>query len=154
MSQEALHEVWKQYRSAEDKYVYFLLAVAGAGIALAVNRTAGSSISLSQLPLAAAVLSWALSFFFGCRHILYVNTILFDNYELLQIESGTYRGVEGAPPIRGIASAAIREVIEEKSKKAVRHARRQFTFLVAGAFMYVAWHVVEMSLRSLGSITL
>jgi hypothetical protein len=32
-------EVYKQHRNAQEKYVYFLLAAAGAAIGFAVNQT-------------------------------------------------------------------------------------------------------------------
>ena len=147
MSQETLHEIFRQYRTAEDKYTYFVLAAAGAGIALAVNRTASSAIALSQIPLGIAVLSWALSFFFGCRHVLYVNSNLYANFNLLKVEGGEHPEIGLSPQHQAAAAAGIREAMEDNSKRAVGHARRQFIFLATGAVMYVAWHVIEMSLR-------
>jgi hypothetical protein len=45
MATENLREVYRQLRMAQDKYTYFLLAAAGAAIALAVNQTQGAAIS-------------------------------------------------------------------------------------------------------------
>ncbi|MDZ7781751.1 MAG: hypothetical protein U5K56_01995 [Halioglobus sp.] len=45
----------------------FSLAAAGAAIGFAVTQTKGASLSFSQLPLGFGVLSWAVSFYFGCR---------------------------------------------------------------------------------------
>ena len=81
MSENA-REVYRALRQAQDKYTYFLLAAAGAAIALAVNQTQGAAMAWSQVPLAAGVLSWCLSFFFGCRHLAYVNSTLYANAEL------------------------------------------------------------------------
>jgi hypothetical protein len=147
VSQETLHEVFRQYRTAEDKYTYFLLAAAGAGIAFAVNRTSGSGILPSQIPLAAAVLSWAMSFFFGCRQVLYVKSNLFANFNLLQVESGEHPEIGHAQAHQQAAAEGIREAMKFNAKRAGGHATRQFTFLVLGAAMYVAWHVLDMSLR-------
>ncbi len=148
MSQETLHEIFRQYRTAEDKYTYFLLAAAGAGIALAVNRTANSGIALSQIPLALAVLSWALSFFFGCRQVLYIQSNLYANFNLLQVESGEHPEIGYAPDHQKAAAEGIRKAMKFNAERAGRHARKQFAFLALGAAMYVAWHVLEMSLRS------
>ena len=45
MSEDLQNEVYRQFRTAQDKYTYFLLAAAGAGIALAVNQTQGADLS-------------------------------------------------------------------------------------------------------------
>lgn len=148
VSQETLHEVYRQHRTVEDKYTYFLLAAAGAAIALAVNQTSGSGIAWSQIPLALGVLSWSLSFFFGCRHLAYVSSILHANYSLLQVQLGEHPEVGLSPERQQAAAAGIRSAMESNSKRAHGHARRQFSFLVVGAAMYVIWHVIEMALRS------
>jgi len=45
------------------------------------------------------------------------------------------------------ASEGIRSAIEWNSERANRLGHWQFRLLVAGAFLYVAWHVLEMYLR-------
>lgn len=57
------------------KYVYFLLAAAAAGIALAMNMTASSIISWSQVPLGFSVVFWGLSFYAGCRCAFWRNVM-------------------------------------------------------------------------------
>jgi hypothetical protein len=39
MPSEQQIEIYRQHRTAQDKYIYFLLAAAGAAIAFAVNQT-------------------------------------------------------------------------------------------------------------------
>src|SRR5262245_13334 len=96
-------EIYRALRSAQDKYAYFLLAAAGAAIALAVNQTHDAKLAWSQLPLLASVMCWALSFVFGCLHLQYVTTSLYANYELLKVESGQNPSV-GAHPDRMAAA--------------------------------------------------
>ena len=62
-------ELYLQHRIGQDKYVYFLLAAAAAGIALSVQMTADASANWRLVPLAMAVLSWAISFFAGCKWV-------------------------------------------------------------------------------------
>jgi hypothetical protein len=115
-----------------DKYTYFLLAAAGAAIALALNQTQGSAV-----PLAAAVLCWGLSFFFGVRHIKYVNSTLYANAELLTVESGEHRDVGNHPQLMAAASEGTREAINHNAKRANSLGCLQFAFLIAGAvFLY------------------
>ena len=85
-----LEEVYRQLRTAQDKYTYFLSAATGAAIALVINQTQGSTLTWSQAPLAVAVLCWGLSFFFGCRHLEYVSSNLYANAEFLKVQSGEH----------------------------------------------------------------
>jgi hypothetical protein len=141
-------EIYRQHRTAQDKYGYFLLAAVGAAIAFAVNQTQGAKLAWSQLPLACAVACWALSFFFGCRHLTYVESALFANFGLLTVIDGEDPRIGTHPQLMAVASDAIREAIELKSMRASRFARWQFRFLVLGTVFYLAWHVLGMWLRS------
>lgn len=147
MSEESLREVYKQLRTAQDKYSYFILAAAGAAIAFAVNQTQGATLNYSQIPLALAVVSWGLSFYFGCNQLAYVSSTLYANAELLKIESGIHSQVGTNPQLMAIASEGIREAIEHSSTRANRLAHMQFRFLITGAILYIIWHVLEMYLR-------
>ncbi len=146
---EELREVYRQLRMSQDKYIYFLLAAAGAAIAFAVNQTQGAVMSWSQLPLGGAVLCWGLSFFFGCRHLAYVGSTLYANAELLRVEGGQHPEVGRHPQMMAAASEGIRQAIEDNSNRANRLGHMQFRFLIAGAILYVGWHILEMWLRSL-----
>ena len=88
MASELQRELYRTLREAQDKYTYFLLAAAGAAIGLAVSQTQGARIVWAQIPLALAVLSWGLSFYFGCRHVAYVNSTIYANVELLRVQAG------------------------------------------------------------------
>jgi hypothetical protein len=148
MPSEQQIEIYRQHRIAQDKYIYFLLAAAGAGIAFAVNQTQGAKLTWSQLPLACAVAFWTLSFFFGCRHLGYVESTLFANGALLRVMAGEDPQIGMHPQLMAATSEGIRGAINLNSKRAGRFARWQFRCLVLGAVYYLVWHVVEMWLRS------
>lgn len=148
MTSETAREVFRALREAQSKYTYFLLAAAGAAIALAVTQTQGIGMAWSQIPLAAGALSWGLSFFFGCRHLAYVSSALYANAVLFQVESGQHSEVGEHPQRVAAASGGIREAIEINSERANRLGHLQFRFLVAGAVLYIVWHVLEMYMRS------
>lgn len=59
MSEEAT-EIYRALRESQNKYTYFLLAAAGAAVALTVNQTREAHLAWSQVPLALGALSWAL----------------------------------------------------------------------------------------------
>jgi hypothetical protein len=148
MASEQQIEVYRQHRAAQDKYVYFLLAAAGAAIALAVNQTHGSKLSWSQVPLALAVLLWGFSFFFGCRHLNYVASTLFANAALLRVQAGEHPLAGTHPQRIAAASEDIREAMDSNSNWASRYARWQFRALILGAVAYLGWHIYEMWLRT------
>jgi hypothetical protein len=146
---EQQREVYRQFRNAQDKYTYFLLAATGAAVALALRETENAALMWSQVPLAAAVLCWGLSFFFGCRHLGYMASSLYSNFELLKVEAGQHPLTGTHPEKITIGSEVIREAIERDSSRAVRYGQMQFALLILGATLYIGWHVWEMWLRTI-----
>jgi len=148
MVTDTQRDLYKVLRDSQDKYTYFLLTGAGAGIAFAVNQTQGAKLGWSLAPLGVAVLCWGLSFFFGCRQIAYVNSTLYANSELLRVEAGEHPRAGSHPEVIAAASAGIRDAMEHNSKTANALGHLQFRALVAGGVLYVCWHVVTLYLRS------
>ena len=123
---EEINEVFRALRESQNKYTYFLLAAAGAAIALAVDQTHVAALAWSQVPLALSVLSWALSFLFGCRHIAYVNSTLYANSEYLQVISGLHPELADIhPQLVSAAKEGIRDAMEHNSNCANRNSHRQ-----------------------------
>lgn len=141
-------ELYRQLRTSQDKYAYFLLAAVGASIAFALNQTQGISLEKSQIPLAISVLLWGLSFFFGCRHLQYVNSTLYANIEMLKIESGRHPNIGNHPQVVAAASEGARSAIESNSETSNNLAKLQFRLFIAGVVFYISWHTLEMWLRS------
>jgi hypothetical protein len=148
MTSELQRDIYKILRDSQDKYTYFLLAAAGAGIALAVNQTQNAKLTWSHAPLGLAVVVWGLSFFLGCRHVAYVNSTLYANAELLRVQAGEHPRAGNHPDAIEAASAGIRAAIENNSDRANSVRHWQCRDFVAGGVLYVAWHVLEMYLRS------
>jgi hypothetical protein len=148
MASELQRDLYKILRDAQEKYTYFLLTAAGAGIAFAANQTQGMSLAWSQAPLGLAVVTWGLSFYFGCRHVEWVNSAIYANTELLKVEAGQHPEAGTHPEMIAAASAGIRAAIKGNSDTANKLAHWQFRALVAGGVLYVAWHVLGMYLRT------
>lgn len=148
MSDEAGQEVYRQFRTVQDKYTYFLLAAAGAAIAFSLNQTHSLPLSWQQAPLALAVISWAASFYFGCQHARYIASSLYSNLEWLRIAKGEHPDVGSHPQAIEAACAGIQEALTFNSERAERYSNWQFRLLVVGALLYITWHVVEMWLRA------
>jgi hypothetical protein len=147
MASEEQKEIFRVLRESQSKYTYFLLAAAGASIGFSLTQTHGVVLSWSQVPLGIAVLCWGVSFFCGCRNLEYVSSTLYANSEMLDIEAGRHREVGSHPQMVQAASEGIRQAIESNINSASALGKRQFRFLILGAFLYVSWHVFEMWLR-------
>lgn len=147
---EDLIEVYKASRESQNKYVYFLLAVVGAMIALVIQQTSESSIVLSQIPLAMAVLSWALSFYCGCYHIKYVNSLLYVNMEILKAENDTHPELYGKGLAHKMSAIkGMKDAFNYNSDKANSYVSWQFKLLVIGTIFYLTWHIIGMYLRTI-----
>src|SRR2546428_11363650 len=93
-------ELFRLHRAEQSKYVYFILAAAAGGIALAVRVTAEATLHWSLLPLGGAVLCWGLRFYHGCRNLQGVQSVLRANLFLLKIERGDDPMGGSHPPSR------------------------------------------------------
>lgn len=140
----ALQELHKAHRDGQEKYIYFLLASGGAAVAFAITQTTEATLSITKIPLGLAVLCWGLSFYCGCKQLLQTSNILQQNYEMLRVQAGLNPEFPPHPQIITI----IRDAIGEQIKKSGQWGRRQFLLLLAGAFFYVVWHVLEMYFRT------
>lgn len=148
MSSEVQREVFRVLRESQSKYTYFLLAATAAAIGFALNQTQAATLTWFHLPVGVAVLLWGGSFFCGCRHLAYVNSILYANAEMLRIEAGQHPQVGNHPDYMQAASSGIRQAMERNSNSANQLGHWQFRLLIAGAIFYIAWHVLQMSLRA------
>ena len=141
-------EIYRQQRQGQDKYVYFLLAAAGASIAFALNQTKGLALAGSQWSLGVSVACWALSFLTGCSRLLTIDETLNLNAGLVRVQKGTHELLSHPAEIP-FATNIMMENLEKVNRRANRRAVWQYRFLILGAGFYIAWHVYEMYLRSL-----
>jgi len=151
LSDEKSIELHRQLRTVQDKYTYFLLAIAAAAVAYAIKLTTDSTLSFSMIPLGLAILGWGLSFFYGCRQLNYVSSTIYANYELIRVQKGEHPEAGSNPQIIAAASEGIRQAIESNSDKVSFFAKLQFRFLIAGSTLFLAWHIIEMALKSKGN---
>jgi hypothetical protein len=137
-------EVYKQHRAEQDKYTYFLLAAAAAAIGFAVQKTEGLRFSWWLLPVALATASWGISFFFGCKNLLWAQTGLAANYNLLQLRKGVHPEQPQQPEGAQAAIAGVKTAMRSSGEKSRLYAVWQFRTLIAGAVLFIVWRVLEM----------
>jgi len=142
--QETKRQLATQLNDAQAKYTYFLLAVAASAIAWAIQRTTGHSLEWQMIPLGLAVLSWAGSFWCGCRNRAYFSSTLYANLALLDLQDGSHPKTPSHPDAIQAACAGVCRTAEQNSTSANFWGRLQFRLLVAGAVLFLLWHVMEM----------
>jgi hypothetical protein len=151
MSENVLLEIHKQHRTGQDKYTYFLLAVAASAVAFSVQKTDGMKIAYSLIPLGGAILLWGLSFYFGVKNIVWVQSSIYANFNLLQLKNGVHPNQPAHPVEQKAAMEGVSSAMEKNSKKAQFYGAWQFRLLIAGAVLFLIWHILEMVLRTNGS---
>ena len=137
-------ELVRQLRTGQQKYDYWLMAVAASSIAFALHTTAGSPLRYSQIPLRLAVIAWSVSFFAGCAVQNWVHASLHVNHGLLRIGAGLDPLAGQHPGKIAIGMGTMKSFLEENNTKTALWSKCQFRFLIAGAVCYVAWHVLGM----------
>lgn len=145
MPDPGLVELHKQHREGQQKYTYFLLAVAASAVAFCVQKTTGTKLTWSMLPLGLAVLSWGGSFYCGCKHVLWVQTSIFANYSLLQLQHGVHPEQPDHPQVLQAAMDGVRSAVKTNIEGAVFHGNWQFRLLIIGAVLYLVWHIAGMA---------
>lgn len=141
---ESISSLHKAHQIGQEKYTYFLLAAAGAAIGFAVQKTEGLKLSWWLLPVSFATASWATSFFFGCKNLSWVQSSVYANFNLLQLQRGSHPQQPPHPELVALAVRGVSTALEGNGKKAQFYGVWQFRLLVAGALLFIAWRVLEM----------
>ena len=150
---DRIKEQLRDIETAQDKYVYFLLATSAAGIAYAMQRTSTTSLKVSDLLLGIAILYWMGSFYAGCRNRHF--KIASDSSHLwssmLEAATEAEGKLAGDPTKTAEANAIAKPLADELEKRRQCHHdsadnwfERQFKWLVRGALLMIGWHVFGM----------
>ena len=58
MADDYLIGTYRQLRTSQDKYIYFMLAASASAVAYALNRAQDRPLSLNLIPWGLALLLW------------------------------------------------------------------------------------------------
>ncbi|WP_446811240.1 hypothetical protein ACH50O_06670 [Methylomonas sp. 2BW1-5-20] len=139
-----LLELHRQHQAGQEKYTYFLLTAAGAAIGFAVQKADGMTLSWWLSPAALAILFWGISFYFGCKNLIWVQTYIYSNYSLLQLMLGAHPDQPPHPELTDIAISDVRKAISHNVGKAQFYGIWQFRMLIVGALFFIGWRLAEM----------
>jgi hypothetical protein len=127
------------------------LAIAASAVAFTVQQTNHLPLLLSQLPLAAAVACWGVSFYAGCKNRATSLHVTWVNEAMLAAIEGDHplvRKHSNHPDAIQIAVEESGRIIEASSNNASYWAKLQFRSLILGAVLFIVWHLVEMTRRT------
>jgi hypothetical protein len=136
--------MYKQHHSSQDKYVYFLMAIVSSAIAFTVNKTTNIKVNFSELPLLFAVISWGISFFFGCKFLTCAQMTIAQNYDVLQLKQGVHPKQPSDDQKTQDIIKGLNEKLNEKIIKTGWYLANQFRLTITGALFFLTWHVLKV----------
>jgi hypothetical protein len=140
--------LYKHSREVQDKFTYFLLAVAASAIAFSIEKISDKPLTISLGLLGVAILFWGISFYFGCMNIKYVASTIYANYGLVLTQNGKNKEIPNEAEYIQAATEGIKLAMENNANKAGKYSTWQFKMLIWGASAYILWQVIEIIIRS------
>jgi hypothetical protein len=137
VSKETVLELFRRTHAAQERFVYFFLTGAGSSIVLVLTRTPDGPVDIHSLPAAAAVLGWGLSFYMGCRQLLWSLATARANHHYLEAEMGLSELVVRFPDKQKEIVKELRRIVEEDAEKANRMFQWQYKVFILGSALYV-----------------
>ena len=136
--------LFQQHREGQKKHTYFLLAAAASAIAFAVHKTTGSTFSIFQIPLGAAVFLWGLSFYLGCKSVDNIQSATLYNRSMLHLINVSHPKQPASLQETEHAIQLTRENLENLAQTAGACITWQFRCLIGGGVCFILWHLLEM----------
>ena len=143
MSDNLELELLKQFKAAQERYIYFLLAVSASAIGYAITQLQVEAFNLNHIVFGASIFLWALSFMLGMKFIELTTESAFKNVVYLSLK----RELKNHPKHAGLVSDFKNDLYEKNeaiSNKLALYGGLQSKLLLVGAFSYIFWHALLM----------
>ena len=148
-------EIFRQHTVAQQRFVYFMLALSATSIAFVVQQTMGRSLAYSLIPLGITVIAWALSLYFGLQNRRSAIETHSANLDSVLLNTGKISNTlfKIVPPdltssqVLVAFKKIIAEVMEKHSNQSAKYSKRQFKWYIFGVFAFFVWYILEMYLR-------
>jgi len=145
MSSDLENELAREFKTAQDKYIYFLLAAAASAIGYAITQLELEPLTYYHIPLGLSILLWSYSFFSGIQFIENLTGTLFQNHNFLAFK----REIKFLPSEE---SSELLEKFQETYNGTIENHQRKMSFygnlqsrcLLFGALFYIAWRLLKM----------
>jgi hypothetical protein len=137
---DARKELREIFRSAQHKYVYYLVAIDVSALGFASYNTMGNSLEWHHIPLGIAVLCWLISAYNGLRFITTGIGAFYDQHEVLALVDKAEEHLKKFTFDKGMER--LNELYETKEHTLTKCK----WFLFGGVAAFIAWRVVDMAL--------
>ena len=145
MSSQTEIELAKEFKAAQEKYIYFLLAAALSAIGYAITQLKIEPLSYSHIPLGVSILLWSISFFSGTKFIENLTGMLFQNHNYLAFKRELkLPSLGGTPELLKEFEAVFNKTVTIHQKRISFYGVLQSQTLLLGAVSYISWHVLKM----------
>jgi hypothetical protein len=124
---------YRDHIASAEKYIYWIMASAGAGIALSINTDA-KAMSWDQTLLLLAIILWSCSFWAGILTLREMRAIIYLTSRGMRTEFS-----KSKPDFRKIV---LDKVVESHEKKSHRFASWQLYCFALGAMLYLVWRII------------
>lgn len=149
----ATNELSKIADEARTKYTYFVLAASAAAIGYSFRLAEASKPTLALLLFALAIVSWAISFYLGCKSIQRSISVANSFADIENIDNAIeackkFCSDREQVNVRGLYKdnlSLYSEIIKRDEGLSSRNLEAQFRFLLLGAASFVVWRTVELT---------
>ena len=143
---EVHRSIIKEHKERQEKFVYYLIALAVSCIGFAVYNTLDEKLHLIQIPLGIATLSWGLSVFFGIKFLKVALSLLYENSRYFDIQNGQDSEIGNDPTTIKYTLSIMKPLLEKKAKGTSIYFDWQIRLFYAGIVFFIVWRVIEMYL--------
>jgi hypothetical protein len=143
---EIQQQIIKEHKERQEKFVYYLIALAVSCLGFAVYNTLDAKLKLIQIPLGLAVLSWGISVFCGIKFLKVALALLYDNSRYFDVKNGQDSEIGNEPASISYALSIMKPILEKKAKGTSVYFDWQIRLFYAGIMFFIVWRVLEMYL--------
>mgnify|MGYP001396360630 CR=1 FL=1 len=143
---EIQQQIIKEHKERQEKFVYYLIALAVSCIGFAVYNTLDVKMKLIQIPLGLAVLSWGMSVFCGIKFLKLALALLYENSRYFDIKNGQDSEIGNDPKTIKYTLSIMKPLLEKNAKGTSFYFDWQIWFFYTGIVFFIFWRVIEMYL--------
>lgn len=139
-------ELFKQFKAAQEKYIYFLLAAAASAIGFAMTQSKTEALTLYHIPLGLSDLCWTVSFYSGLQFLAYAISTTFQNLNHLAFKRELSKQAQEKQTVSLAKEMKerYRDTTGKQERRMEIYGKLQNTALLLGAILYIAWHILRM----------
>jgi len=141
---EIQQQIIKEHKERQEKFVYYLVALAVSCIGFAVYNTLDAKLKLIQIPLGLAVISWGISVFCGIKFLKTALALLYDNSRYFDVKNGHDKDIGNNQEKIKHAISIIKPILIDRANKISVLFNWQIRLFYAGIIVFIIWRILEM----------